>query len=454
MYRLARSKYALPLVLLVLGLVSRFAFIWHPREVVFDETHFGKFINAYFTGEYFFDIHPPLGKLLIALAGYIGGFEPGFGFEAIGEPYPDGAYIALRVVPNLFGAMLVPCVYLFVLSLKGSRMAAMLAGLAVALENALLVQSHFILLDSAFLFFGFGGLALFFFYRNYPRRTVYLIGAGVFLGCAFSVKWTGLSFLGLGLAVALWDLTQGKYRMREVVSSALALVVLPILINFSVFTVHFYLLDKSGPGNAFMSERFNKTLVGSNTEHDPNIEPLGFAAKFQELNKTMFTSNVSLGKKHPYASPFYTWPVMARSVYYWNDPQSSDGQSRVYLTGNPMVWWLALGMTAAGLFLWWPSRAETKWILYFGWVMNVLPFYNIERVMFQYHYFPALIFSIVIMGMYFSDALDDYRKYRTALFVALVALFYLGFIFFAPLTYGFPLSEKQFLWRIWFKGWM
>ena len=33
-----------------------------------DEHHFGKFVNGYLSGAYFFDIHPPLGKLLLALS--------------------------------------------------------------------------------------------------------------------------------------------------------------------------------------------------------------------------------------------------------------------------------------------------------------------------------------------------------------------------------------------------
>ncbi len=32
--------------------------------MVFDEVHFGKFISGYIRGTYFFDIHPPAGKLL------------------------------------------------------------------------------------------------------------------------------------------------------------------------------------------------------------------------------------------------------------------------------------------------------------------------------------------------------------------------------------------------------
>jgi dolichyl-phosphate-mannose-protein mannosyltransferase len=38
---------------------------------VFDESHFGGFTERYLKHEYFFDIHPPMAKLTIAL--YVGG---------------------------------------------------------------------------------------------------------------------------------------------------------------------------------------------------------------------------------------------------------------------------------------------------------------------------------------------------------------------------------------------
>jgi len=38
------------LVLLGLGVLTRCAYLTYPREVVFDEYHFGKFINGYITG--------------------------------------------------------------------------------------------------------------------------------------------------------------------------------------------------------------------------------------------------------------------------------------------------------------------------------------------------------------------------------------------------------------------
>ena len=101
----------------LVSLTLHFVGIWHPREAVFDEVHFGKFVSGYFTGEYFFDIHPPLGKLMIAGMGKAAGFQPGFDFIKIGEEYPNNQYIWLRFLPALFGSLLIPLVYLLTLRL-------------------------------------------------------------------------------------------------------------------------------------------------------------------------------------------------------------------------------------------------------------------------------------------------------------------------------------------------
>lgn len=46
--------------------ITRFYRIEEPNQTVFDEVHFGGFTMNYYNKEHFFDIHPPLGKLLFA----------------------------------------------------------------------------------------------------------------------------------------------------------------------------------------------------------------------------------------------------------------------------------------------------------------------------------------------------------------------------------------------------
>lgn len=37
--------------------------------------HYGKYASLYLKGTFFFDANPPLGKLILALAGYMAGYE-------------------------------------------------------------------------------------------------------------------------------------------------------------------------------------------------------------------------------------------------------------------------------------------------------------------------------------------------------------------------------------------
>ena len=65
----------LPWLLLALALATRFYRLDVPRGVVFDEYHFGRFVNQYNAGTYLFDIHPPLGKLVFVFVGHLFGYD-------------------------------------------------------------------------------------------------------------------------------------------------------------------------------------------------------------------------------------------------------------------------------------------------------------------------------------------------------------------------------------------
>src|SRR3989304_9866784 len=123
-------------IVLGIGLVTHFAFFGHPNQTVFDEFHFGKFVSGYYTGEYYFDIHPPLGKLTIAGFAKIFNFKPEFSFAQIGEKFPDNKYLALRFLPSLAGTFLPVVIFLLALQLKFRPQAAFIIGLLVAIENA------------------------------------------------------------------------------------------------------------------------------------------------------------------------------------------------------------------------------------------------------------------------------------------------------------------------------
>ncbi len=446
-------------------MLTHFLFFGHPNETVFDEVHFGKFISGYFTHEYFFDIHPPLGKLLISGVGYLAGFQPGFSFAEIGQKFPDNIYLWLRLLPALAGVLLPLIVFLLGLRLRLSRIAAFSAAMLVVFENAILVQSRFILLDSFLLLFGFSALLAYFKYAQ-ENKILYLFLSGVLAVLSLSVKWTGATFLALIIILEIIRLIKGRGGLF-LLRNLMALIIIPFAIYFFIFAIHLGLLTKSGPGDAFMSLGFQKTLVGS-TINTEGYKPLGLIVKFVELNLKMYGANTNLTAGHPYSSKWYTWPFMARPIYYWheNSPGTAGEESRIYFLGNPVVWWastvamfyLLFGL-ARSIFGFVISKIRNSDIvsrkigflpalLGGAFLLNLLPFIGITRAMFLYHYMIGLMFAIIALA-YFLDQLENKKK----IFAIFLIASFMTFIFFAPLTYGLPLTNSAYHLRVWFPSW-
>lgn len=418
-------KIAAVALLVVLGIVTRFLFIWNPAEVVFDEIHYGKYANGYLRGENFFSGHPPLGVQLIALGGWLGGYRPHFSFANISEKFTDNSFIALRFMPNLAGSLIPAAAAVFALILGFPVISAFFAGLLLIFENALLIQSHFILIDAFVILFGFIGLCFFFSSRRRNYNLLFLLLAGLFLGLSSSVKWAGLGFLLLACLIAAIDFLSRfrKILLRdsglEIAKFVFGLLAVPFIIYFLTTALHFYLLPNKGFGDAYFSKDF---LDGKKN----------LAAKFMEFNKVSYASNVKgMMTAHPYSSKLYAWPFGLKPVYYW-----SGENAKIYLVGNPIVWWAS---TAAVLvFLLYIGlhkilQDKTAIVLFAGYFLNLLPFAAINRVAFLYHYLSSLIFAILIL-VYLLDT----QKNAKAAFAVLLLLALIGFIYFAPVTYGLP----------------
>ena len=76
-------------VLTYLAGASRYHGIMEPDHVCWDETHFGKHASWYINNQFFFDVHPPLGKMLIAFVGELTGYNGTFPYEKPMDKYSD-----------------------------------------------------------------------------------------------------------------------------------------------------------------------------------------------------------------------------------------------------------------------------------------------------------------------------------------------------------------------------
>lgn len=439
------------IILLTLALVTRFWNLGYPPEVVFDEVHFGKFISGYFTGEYYFDIHPPLGKLMIAGFASLFGFEAGFDFDHIGEALDKETLLILRFLPALFGSILAVVIYKLILILGLSRRAAFFGGFLTVFDNALLVESKFIFTDLFFLVFGFLGLCFIIHSeRNETRKNIFLISAGICFGLALSVKWTSIAFLAIALAAAVFGFFK-KHRIKDLLGRAVILMAAAGLVYVSVFAVHFKLLVRPGPGNAFMSQPFQDELIANRDNLMPATR-LSFWEKFIELNKVMYKSSAGLTATHPDGSRWHEWPLMKKPVYYWVKSLPPK-TATIYLAGNPIIWWLVLLAVGAALFILLfikKLRRRLSPLIYlflFGYLINLLSFIFIKRVAFLYHYLPALLFGVLILALLIDKFLltvpGAAARFRKFAYYGILLIVLIGFLAVAPLSYGMPLEPNS-----------
>ena len=127
-------------LLLVLGGWTRFKEVDQPAWVCWDETHFGKMGSWYINRTFFFDVHPPLGKMIIGGVGYLTGYNGTFAFEKPGDLYHDHNYLGMRLACTFLGACLIPFSFLTVWEFTQSVNAAFFAGILIVFGKSLFLK--------------------------------------------------------------------------------------------------------------------------------------------------------------------------------------------------------------------------------------------------------------------------------------------------------------------------
>ncbi|AET39922.1 dolichyl-phosphate-mannose-protein mannosyltransferase Ecym_5145 [Eremothecium cymbalariae DBVPG len=265
----------------VVAFVLRFKKLYYPREVVFDEVHFGKFASYYLERTYFFDVHPPFAKLLIAFVGWLVGYNGAFKFDDIGYSYEtnNAPYVAYRSLSALLGTLTVPIMFNILKELNFKAVSCALGAFLVAIDNAHVIDSRLILLDATLIVSI--ALSIYTYIRFYKAQLrapfssewyFWLYATGLSLSFVISTKYVGLftfAMIGSAVALNLWqllDIRAGlslKMVFKHFFQRFNGLILFPFTVYLFWFYIHFAVLTKSGPGDNFMSGGFQETLGDS-----------------------------------------------------------------------------------------------------------------------------------------------------------------------------------------------
>lgn len=438
--------------------------ISYPDAPEFDEVHFATYAADYVDHRAFFDIHPPLGKLIYAgallffpksdlahseLVSFTKTRDGSLDMKADEGPYGDYPYVALRLVSAFFGIGL-PLVFYWLLRTIGlSALGSILGAFFVTFENALLLDTRLILLDGMYLYFGCAALALYF----DAKRSAWI--AGIILGLSLGVKLIGIVFLIPAIIMIFMaeEMERKKANVRFLKFAGMGLIVL-IMIS-AIQGILFTPRDR-------ISFLMNGGFLG-NSQLGSELPALGRPAQYfmaTIVDGLLSLKGYTVGNASSAESPWYLWPAMFIPIPYY-----ISGSVMIMLRGNPVVWLgstlaVACGLAVLPRYLWaFVKRKEflehvgepqhtlyqkQVMILLSGYIGSIIPFFTVvRRSTFLYHYFPALLFGIGLLSLFLSSVLQKVSEkrhkgiYATCL-AGITLTVILGFVFIAPTTYGFP----------------
>jgi dolichyl-phosphate-mannose--protein O-mannosyl transferase len=161
---------------------------------------------------------------------------------------------------------------------------------------------------------------------------------------------------------------------------------------------------------------------------------------------------------------------MVRPIYLYVD--SDDPQQKIYSLGNPILFWLTI---PALLFVGWQALrlrtrlndetgkvsvrgalAYSQWPFIFialSFLGVWLPWATQPRVLFVYHYLPALTFAILALGYSISRLWHADREWGRWAAVATLALIGMAFLYFYPHLTAMDVPQALEESYYWFSTW-
>ncbi len=334
--------------------------------------------------------------------------------------------LAWRIPGVLFAALLAFVLVLLARRLFASAVLPALVGLAVLLDGSMFAQARIGMNDIYVATLIVAGW--YFVVAAYrPRRSALLdiVIAGVLFGLALASKWAGAYTLA-GLLLASIAVTARAYeRGRPGTGGPLDLLArrglnaLVLFVSFAVIPAGIYLAS------------YVRWFGG------PTI-PYGW--NLVELTQQMYWYHSSLTAPHPAGSPWWSWPLVLKPVYWYFGASSGGDNAYIYDAGNVVLFWA--GLVA---FCWCAvaairARSAPLAFVVFAGLAQYVAWIPIGRVLFFYHFFTVLPFYLLALaaGLAFL-----WETGRVRLVIGYLAAAAAAFAYFYPFISAQPFPGSQ-----------
>ena len=271
--------------------------ISYPSTLMFDEVAFiPQAQQLAHGGEILESTHPPLGKFVAAASIYLLGDNP----------------FSWRLPSLVAGAGILCLVYSLGYALSGTRLPGAFAAFLLSFESLAFVQSRTALYSSPMLFFMLLAILLMVRWREHRGRAA-LLGAALSFGAGVATRWVALSAIVV-IGYLWWG---GVFRSRQGLRRSVSDAILFLSVSSALYLGLF--------------------VVGPISRGEGILSAIS-------LNVHMFSDHwTNLLTPHRYASPWWTWPLLRRPVWWGFESYpmlALDGSQVVegiISIGNPVV---------------------------------------------------------------------------------------------------------------------
>lgn len=244
------------------------------------------------------------------------------------------------------------------------------------------------------------------------RNTKTLILSGLFFALSICVKWTGF-LAGLALALIYFtDFFKEKQSLkRTLLQGTLFFVVLPLIIYTGIYLIY--------PNNQVAYTNNPKQIIVQ--------------------TEKMYKYHSTLESDHYFSSPWYSWPISYKPVWYYEKEYSPVTKGTISTIGNIVIWWAGIIALLASLYIFIKKKDKNIYLLLISILSLWLPYIFIGRVMFLYHYFPVLPFLMLMVTAILKYLEEKTNSlYIVPIYISLAVIF---FIIYYPVISGLPVSK-------------